>query len=81
MPLAGLESHPASIYDAATIAWLLWPELFTSRRGIITVDLDPGERLGETRFTAGLRGPHRLLTAINERRFFERFTAQLTSGA
>jgi inosine-uridine nucleoside N-ribohydrolase len=81
MPLAGTESHPASIYDAATIAWLIWPELFRSKRGIITVDLDPGEGLGQTRFTASAKGPHRLLTGVDERRFFQRFTAQLLSEA
>jgi inosine-uridine nucleoside N-ribohydrolase len=80
MPLAGTPGHPASIYDAATIAWLLWPELFKTRRGTITVDLEPGDRLGETRFVPGPKGPHRLLTAVDERRFFERFTTQLMSG-
>jgi inosine-uridine nucleoside N-ribohydrolase len=81
MPLANTESHPASIYDAATIAWLLWPEIFKSRHGTITVDLDPGSRLGKTGFAPSPKGPHRLLTAVDERRFFKRFTAALLGGA
>lgn len=77
MPLVGIESHPSSIFDAATIAWLLWPEIFKARRGTVTVDLDPGAQLGETRLTPSSRGPHRVLTSVNQRLFFERFTAQL----
>lgn len=80
MPLVGIESHPSSIYDAATIAWLLWPEIFKTRRGTVTVDLDGGARLGETRFASGARGPHRVLTAVDQQRFFERFTATLAQG-
>jgi purine nucleosidase len=81
MPLAGTQSHPASIYDAAAVAWLLWPELFGSKRGTLTVDLDPGDGLGQTHFAARAKGSHRLLTAVDERRFFERFTAQLSGEA
>ncbi|MEZ5923398.1 MAG: nucleoside hydrolase [Hyphomicrobiaceae bacterium] len=81
MPLAGLESHPASIYDAATIAWLLWPDLFKAKPGRITVDLDPGARLGQTTFKSSTSGAHLLLTAVDQRRFFERFTAQLLDEA
>ncbi len=81
MPLAGQESHPASIYDAATIAWLLWPDLFKTKQGTIAVDLDSGARLGQTAFKPSKSGPHRLLTAVDDERFFQRFTAQLTSGA
>lgn len=77
MPLAGIESHPSSIFDAATIGWLLWPEIFKAKRGTVSVDLDAGARLGETRFAPGPRGPHRVLTAVSERRFFERFTEAL----
>lgn len=80
MPLVGIESHPSSIFDAATIAWLLWPDIFKAKRGTVTVDLDPGARLGETRLAPGSRGPHRVLTAVSERRFFERFTAALAQG-
>lgn len=81
MPLVGLESHPASIYDAAAIAWLLWPDLFKARQGTIAVDLDPGASLGQTTFKPGASGPHRLLTAVDERSFFAHFAAQLMSGA
>lgn len=79
MPLVGQESHPTSIYDAATIAWLLWPELFKAKQGHITIDLDPGTRLGQTTFKPSKSGAHRLLTAVDDKGFFERFTARLMS--
>ena len=81
MPLAGLESHPSSIYDAAAVAWLLWPELFKAKQGHITVDLDIGPRLGQTTFQPSRAGAHRLLTAVDHKRFFERFAAQLRRAA
>jgi purine nucleosidase len=80
LPLAGIESHPSSIFDAATIAWLLWPDIFKAKRGSVTVDLEGSARLGETRFKPGPRGLHRVLTAIHQRRFFERFIQALTQG-
>lgn len=81
MPLVGHKSHPTSIYDAATIAWLIWPDLFKAKQGHVTVDLDPGERLGQTTFKPTKSGAHRLLTAVDEARFFEHFTAKLTRGS
>lgn len=81
MPLAGQESHPTSIYDAATIAWLLWPDLFKAKPGFITVDLDPGANLGQTTFKPSKSGPHRVLTAVDDTGFFEHFTEQLMTGS
>lgn len=78
LPLAGKSSHPTAIFDAATIGYLLWPELFKSERGTVSIDLADGKRLGETRFEARHDGAHLRLTAIDKTAFFERFVAALT---
>ncbi len=77
MPLAGQESHPASIYDAATIAWLDWPDLFEARPGTVTVEIADGLRQGKTQFAESKSGPHRVLTGVDTAGFFERFVATL----
>lgn len=80
MPLAGKASHPAAIYDAAAVAYLLWPEIFKAERGTISVELADGARQGETRFTSGRLGVHWRLTGIDKSAFFARFVAALTNG-
>lgn len=80
LPLAGRDSHPSSIFDAATIAYLLWPDLCTLETGTVTVELAEGARLGQTSFEPGRGGRHRRLTAIDRQAFFERFLAALGGG-
>lgn len=77
LPLSGSDSHPSSIYDAATIAWLLWPELFEVAEGTVSVVIEGGEELGRTIFHRGRMGPHRVLTGVDNDRFFERLVEGL----
>jgi purine nucleosidase len=79
LPLGGAESHAASIHDAATIAFLLWPDLFEARPGTVTVEIADGRRQGETRFREAKSGPHRVLTAIDQDAFLGRL-AELLCG-
>jgi purine nucleosidase len=77
LPLSGEGGHATSIYDAATIAWLLWPDLFEARTGTITVEIARGPRQGRTRFKEARGGPHRVLTTIDQSAFFARFAAAI----
>jgi purine nucleosidase len=63
LPYAGSNAQPAAIHDAAVIAFLLWPELFTPERGRISVVSDGAEE-GRTLFTAAAEGPHDVLTQV-----------------
>ncbi len=76
-PLAGHESHPSAIFDAATIAFLLWPELFEGRRGRISVTTGEDGPRGRTTLRADETGPHLVLTGVDKTGFFERFVATL----
>lgn len=78
--LSGIDSHASSIYDAAAIAWLLWPELFSAERGTLSVETRDVPAIGRTHFTAG-SGAHRVLTGLDAPAFFARFLAQLSGGA
>lgn len=63
LPYAGSAGNPAAIHDAAVVAFLLWPHLFTLRRGRITVITD-GHEEGRTLFTASSEGPHDVLAEV-----------------
>jgi purine nucleosidase len=65
LPLAGMKGQPAAIHDAATVAWLLWPDLFTTTQGTIAV-VTEGEEQGRTIFTRSATGPHTVLTGAAE---------------
>jgi purine nucleosidase len=63
LPHAGSNAHPSAIHDAAVIAALLWPELFTRRRGRLTVTTTGNEE-GRTSLALEQDGPHEVLTDV-----------------
>lgn len=63
LPHAGSNAHPSAIHDAAVIGFLLWPHLFTSRRGELSV-ITSGVEEGRTSFTPAADGPHEILTDV-----------------
>lgn len=63
LPHAGSNAHPAAIHDAAVIGFLLWPHLFTRRRGEVSVTTS-GVEEGRTSFTPAAQGPHEILTDV-----------------
>jgi purine nucleosidase len=63
LPHAGSNAHPSAIHDAAVIAALLWPELFTRRRGTLVVTTT-GIEEGRTFFAPEQDGPHEVLTDV-----------------
>ncbi len=81
LPLAGSDNHPSSIHDAATIGWLLWPELFDSETGTVSVVCREGAENGRTLFEADPDGRHRVLTAIDRDAFLDRMMATLAGAA
>jgi inosine-uridine nucleoside N-ribohydrolase len=76
LPLAGMKGQPAAIHDAATVAWLLWPDLFTTAQGTIAV-IAEGEEQGRTIFTRSASGPHTVLTGAAEPDLLERITGRI----
>jgi purine nucleosidase len=81
LPLAGSENHPSSIHDAATIGWLLWPELFESGTGVVSVVADEGDEFGRTLFRPDRDGRHRVLTSVDRAAFIDRMIETLGGGA
>jgi inosine-uridine nucleoside N-ribohydrolase len=76
--LAGRTGHPAAIHDAAIIACLIWPDLFSISRGAFTVETEDGPARGRTHFKAG-RGHHILLTAVDTDRLLDLMADRLLS--
>lgn len=76
LPYAGSAAHPAAIHDAATVAFLLWPHLFTTRRGRISVITD-GDEEGRTLFAASPQGPHDVLTEVVRNDLFRHIEERL----
>ncbi len=77
LPLAGSDNHPSSIHDAATIGWLLWPELFDSETGIVSAIAQKGDEFGRTLFHPDPDGRHRVLTAVDRDAFIDRMIEAL----
>jgi purine nucleosidase len=63
LPHAGHNAQPSAIHDAAVVAFLLWPHLFTGEHGRISV-VTEGEEEGRTLFASAAEGPHRVLTKV-----------------
>jgi purine nucleosidase len=78
LPLAGSDSHPSSIHDACTIGWLLWPDLFTSETGFVSVDCAAGDDFGRTRLRSETGGRHRVLTGVRREPFLDAMVATLS---
>lgn len=77
LPLAGSENHPSSIHDAATIGWLLWPDLFDSAIGVVSVIADDGDEFGRTLLQPDPDGRHRVLTEVDRDIFIDRMVETL----
>ena len=76
LPLAGTQGQPAAIHDAAVIAWLLWPDLFTASAGTVSV-ITEGEQEGRTVFTRSASGPHTVLTGAAQPDLLERIVGRI----
>jgi inosine-uridine nucleoside N-ribohydrolase len=63
LPHAGHNAQPSAIHDAAVIAFLLWPQLFSAEPGRVSVVTDGAEE-GRTLFASASDGPHRVLTKV-----------------
>jgi purine nucleosidase len=63
LPHAGHNAQPSAIHDAAVIAFLLWPQLFTAEPGRISI-VTEGEEEGRTLFASASDGPHSVLTKV-----------------
>ena len=79
LPLAGSDSHASSIHDAATIGWLLWPELFDSETGTVVAVASAGDEYGRTLFRPDPDGRHRVLTDVDRDAFVDRMIETLAS--
>jgi purine nucleosidase len=77
LPYAGSNAHPSAIHDAAVIAFLLWPALFTTERGRISV-ITEGSEEGRTLFSAGSDGPHDVLTEVVREDLFRHMQKRLS---
>jgi purine nucleosidase len=80
LPLAGTDNHPSSIHDAATVGWLLWPELFDSETGTVSVVCRQDAEIGRTLFEPDPDGRHRVLTAVDREAFLGRMIAMLAGS-
>src|SRR5690606_30738241 len=80
LPLAGIDNHPSSIHDAATIGWLLWPELFESQTGTVSVVVRQDAEFGRTLLAPDPDGRHRVLTGVDCAKFLDRMMALLTGN-
>jgi inosine-uridine nucleoside N-ribohydrolase len=76
LPYAGSNAQPSAIHDAAVIAFLLWPALFTSETGRISIVTQGGEE-GRTLFARAPDGPHRVMTQIVRDDFFRHMQKRL----
>jgi purine nucleosidase len=66
------------MYDPLTIAWLLQPDLFTSRMAQISVDTGNVETAGQTRMTFDIAGStNRVLLDCDAGAFFDLLTARV----
>ena len=53
------------LHDPLALETLIWPELISTRRGSVTVELAGGDTYGRTTFAPGEDGPHEVGTAVN----------------
>jgi inosine-uridine nucleoside N-ribohydrolase len=76
LPHAGSDAHPSAIHDAAVVGFLLWPHLFTRRRGKLSVTIS-GVEEGRTSFTLAADGPHEILTDVVRDDLFQHMLRRL----
>lgn len=76
LAMAGTQGHPAEIHDAVVIGCLLWPDLFSFERGLMTVGVEDGPARGQTRFKP-CDGHHVMLTSVREDKLLDLMVRQL----
>jgi purine nucleosidase len=76
LPYAGSNAQPSAIHDAAVIAFLLWPSLFTAEPGRISI-VTEGPEEGRTLFARSADGPHRVLTNVVREDLFRHMQKRL----
>jgi inosine-uridine nucleoside N-ribohydrolase len=76
LPYAGSNAQPSAIHDAAVIAFLLWPFLFTREPGRISV-ITEGAEEGRTLFERASDGPHQVLTKVVREDLFRHMQKKL----
>ena len=64
------EGRMTPMHDPSTIAYLLAPHLFESRKASVSVDTSEGARFGQTRLSAEAEGPHTWVTQADADGFF-----------
>ena len=64
------EGRMTPMHDPSTIAYLLAPHLFESRKATVSVDTTEGPRFGQTRLSAETEGPHTWVTKADADGFF-----------
>ncbi len=70
-----------TFHDPLAAATIFQPELCTYQQGTVSLDLEPGEGFGVTRFKAGNdEGPHCVADRVNARRFFDHYREIVTSS-
>lgn len=76
----GQPHEPATPHDLAAAGWLLWPDLFETRRGRIDVITQSGAAEGRTLFVDDPSGPHQVLTGVDRERFWTAVAETLNRG-
>ena len=69
---------PDAIHDAAVIAFLLWPELFSYEIGTMRVIATDGPARGQTSFTPG-PGPHQLIKGVEREPMLDKLIWRLAA--
>lgn len=64
LPYAGKNAQPRAIHDAAVIAFLLWPALFRTEPGQVSVITEGLEEGRTVFFSPAPAGPHEVLTEV-----------------
>ncbi|MEH6809533.1 MAG: nucleoside hydrolase [Hyphomonas oceanitis] len=64
------EGRMTPMHDPSTIAYLLAPHLFESRKATVSVDTAEGAHFGQTRLSAEADGPHTWVTKADADGFF-----------
>jgi len=76
LAMAGKEGHPTEIHDAVVIGCLLWPDLFSFERGLMSVGIEDGPARGQTRFKP-CDGHHIILTSVHQDKLLDLMVRQL----
>jgi purine nucleosidase len=62
-----------TFHDPLAATCIFEPDICTYRTGRVAVDLERGEKFGETSFEEAAEGPHRIADGVDPDRFFRRY--------